>query len=98
LFDFKKWHPTFAEKQMKAFLEVTPKKVFSSRSYREKIYRQKSHNNVSGKFGKSRAKILRTPKLLLAPTPIFLTTMHTVIPFFQFPPQVFFKNKTFFSK
>jgi len=31
---------------------------------------QKSHNNFSGKFGKIRAKILRTPKNLLAPTPM----------------------------
>jgi len=30
LFDVKKWHPTFVEKQMKVFLKVTPKKVFSS--------------------------------------------------------------------
>jgi len=48
-----KWHPTFAEKQMKAFLDVTPKKVFSSWSLWEKICRQKSHNNFLGKFGNS---------------------------------------------
>jgi len=28
LFNFKKWCPTFAEKHMNPFLEVTPKKVF----------------------------------------------------------------------
>jgi len=29
LFDFTKWQPTFAEKQMKTFLEVTPKKILN---------------------------------------------------------------------
>jgi len=31
---------------------------------------QKSNKNVSGKFGETRAKILRTAKVLPAPTPI----------------------------
>ena len=58
------------QKNMKAFLEVTPKKVFSSWSLWEKISRQKSHNSFLGKFGEIRAKILRIPKILLAPTPM----------------------------
>jgi len=36
----------------------------------EKPCRQKSHENVSGKFGEIRAKILRTPKTLPASTPM----------------------------
>jgi len=34
------------------------------------MFRQKSHNNFSGKFGKIRAKILRIPNNLLTPTPM----------------------------
>jgi len=33
----------------------------------EKIFRQKSHKNFSGKFGEIRAKILRTPENMTAP-------------------------------
>jgi len=36
----------------------------------DKSYRQKSQNSFSGKFGEIRAKILRTPKYLLAPPPM----------------------------
>jgi len=34
------------------------------------MFGEKKHKNFSGKFGKIRAKILRTPKNLLAPTPM----------------------------
>ena len=39
--------------------------------------RQKSQNNFSGKSGEIRAKILRIPKILLAPTPMQITTYQT---------------------
>ena len=42
----------------------------SSWSLWEKICRQTSHKNFSGKFGEIEAKILRTPKRLPAPTPM----------------------------
>ena len=67
LFDFKKWRPTFAEQEMKTFFWMShPKR--SSWSLWVYICRQKLHKNVLGKFGKIRAKILCTPKNLLAPT------------------------------
>ena len=63
------WRPTLGgEKQRKAFLEVTPKKICSSWSLWKKICRQMPHNNFSGKFREIRAKILRTPKILFAPS------------------------------
>ena len=45
-------------------------KIRSSWSLWEKICRQKSNKNFSAKFGEIRAKILRTPKNLPAPTRI----------------------------
>jgi len=59
---------TFAEKLMKAFSGGHIKK--RSWPLWEKICRQKSHINFSNKFGVIRAKILRTSKKLLAPTPL----------------------------
>jgi len=41
----------------------------------EKICRQKSHNNFSDKFGEIRAKMVRIPKNLLAPTPMIRGTL-----------------------
>ena len=45
-------------------------KKWCSWSLWEKICRQTSHKNFSGKFDKIRAKILRTTRNLLAPTPL----------------------------
>ena len=65
LFEFKKWRPMFAEKQMKAFLEVRghTKMVFSSWFLWEKICRQKSHNNFLGKFEEILAKSFEPQKI-----------------------------------
>jgi len=70
LFDFKKWHPTFAQKH---FFEVIPKKGFHDLSGKKNC-RQKLHKNFSGKFQEIRAKIFRTTKNLIAPTPMLLVT------------------------
>jgi len=43
-----------------------------------KICGQKLHNNISGKFGEIRAKILRTPKNLPAPTPMPVDTLTAI--------------------
>jgi len=60
---WKKWRQTCSESHEDLFLEVIPKTV---------VMRNSSHKkwpkNFSGKFGKIRAKILRTPKNLPAPT------------------------------
>jgi len=48
----------------------------------ENNFRQKSHNNFSGKFGNIWAKILRTPKNLLAPVPavvLYAEMSHTLV-------------------
>jgi len=53
-------------------------KIFSWRSHGKQVFTffvenlwQKAHKNVSGKFEEIRAKILRTPENLPAPTPMF---------------------------
>ena len=56
VFDFEKWRPKFAEKQMKTSLSW----------WNEKNSRQTLHDN----FGKIWTKILRTLRNLLAPAPI----------------------------
>jgi len=63
LFDFKKWRPRFAEKQVKT--------IFGGSHH--KNGRQKLHDNFFVKFAKLWAKILCTPKNLLAPTPMCQT-------------------------
>jgi len=60
LFDFHKWRPRFAEKQVKTiFLEVTPQKRFS------KVARQ-----LFGQVWEILGKNPLHPKNLLAPTPM----------------------------
>jgi len=63
LFDFKKWRPRFAEKQVKT--------IFWGPHH--KNGRQKLYDNFFGKFGKIWIKILCTPKDLLASTPMCQT-------------------------
>ena len=61
LFDFKRWRPTFAEIQVKTFFGRHTKKR-SSWSLWENICSQKSHNNVSGKFGENPGKYPSHPQ------------------------------------
>ena len=61
-----KMGPTFAEKHMKTFFEVIPKKVFMI-FVGGNLY-AKSRKNFSGRLEEIRAKILRTPKSLPVPT------------------------------
>ena len=71
LFDFIKWRPTFAEKHKKTVFGGHPKwglhDLWGTR------FVGKVAQNFSGKFWKIRAKILRTPTNLPAPTPMVLT-------------------------
>jgi len=57
-----------AQNNMKTFFGGHP-----NNSFHEKTFAQKWPKNVSDKFGKIRAKILRTPKNLPAPTHIAST-------------------------
>jgi len=67
----------FSKKQMKTFfLEVAQKKVFVifvGENLLAKVVQQ-----LSGKFGEIRAKILRTSKNFLGPTPMFCTIPNIV--------------------
>jgi len=72
LFDFKILHPTFPEKHMKTFLDVIPQKDLHDLWSLWRNFVGKVPENFSGKFGKIRAKILRTPKNLPAPKPMYI--------------------------
>ena len=55
-----------AEKQIKTFcLKIIPKKGLHDLCGREKICRQTSHKNISGKFGRIQAKSFEPPKICL---------------------------------
>ena len=71
--------PTFVETQMNTFFGGNTE-TSSSWSLWEKICRQKSHNNFSGKFGEIRAKIHCTPKYLLPPIPMLHITVDVGCP------------------
>jgi len=71
-----KWHPTFAEKRMKTFFWSSYQKKVFMIFVGENLW-AKSHKNFLGKFGKILAKILRTPKHFLAPTPMVVTCSYT---------------------
>jgi len=58
---------------MKVRAKMGPNVVMAPNLYRKThgdLFEQKSHKNLSGKFGKIRAKIFHTPKNVLAPTPM----------------------------
>ena len=63
LFHFIKWRPTFAEKHTKTFFGDHPKKVFMI--FEGKKIVGKVAQNVSGKFGKIRAKSFAPQKICL---------------------------------
>ena len=63
--------------QLNKFFFGSHTKKRSSWSLWEKSCRQKSQNNFSGKFGEIRAKIIHTPKNLLASTPMFEALRNT---------------------
>ena len=57
----------FQTTQMKTFILRSYQKT-SSWSLRKKLCRQKSHKNLSCKFGEILAKVLRIPRILPSPT------------------------------
>ena len=82
LFDFKTWHPKFAEKHMKAFFwRPHPKRC--SWSLWEKDSRQNCTKNFSSKFGEIRAKFLRTPKICLLLHLWWKGTSASIAPFWK---------------
>jgi len=61
--------PLWKNTWIPSFLEVKPKKYLLHDLCGRNMW-AKCHKNVSGKFGKIRAKILRTPKNSPAPAPV----------------------------
>ena len=67
-----KWHPTFPEKHTKTFFGgLTKKRSSWSLTFVGKFCRQSSTKRYS-QVWKIRANILRTPKNLLAPKPMYI--------------------------
>jgi len=77
LFDFKKCHPTFAEKHMETFLEGTPKVVFMI-FVGESMYAKLAQNFQASlvKFGQNSSH----PQNLLTFSPMYTTMKKTICP------------------